>query len=1595
MAASRPVLVYGKRSRLVQASPSPSGKPSPGGRHGGVFGSSDDNHASQLFDDAVGHDGVSGGGGSGGGGGGGVSTACAALTPVCTSLADDNATCAARPDCTSALDGCRSLACTDLTEQASCTSSPLGCTFDAQVSPSCVPVGTELPCSSFAPGACPSDRCVEVSGNNASTCVPKTSTTTSTATTATSTTATTTTSTSRAPASFRLPLLFSNLGWSQQVVANLPSAINTAISNLLGSKVGQYTLNPSQRQGDTIVELVTPSASVFASVNNLLESNQLAIAFNGSDFTAQLYLPTPGLLVSDGVLLKADAVTRSGLAFDFPLGLLADSGNGGSSGSVRAVVAGTNTTGLASSPTAVDWVLQPAALVRGTVLSEAVSRSSHVLRAVVAVADAQGRPRTDTAQSAVVITASVAGVDVVLVDGCTPDPADGLCLTETLLPTSWFDAIADGTSQQQEPSVTVAAYLARLGQGTSVTLGSVRIDAAASAEQADASALVVATFPTRVVYPGEQFRVHLYKGPAAAGSAVRSFHFELAWPHSSLALIEASHNSSDGGSQPLPSPFAINTAVRGSTGVGLVGSYQGLDGSDSDGSGSSSDDLLCTLTLRLADGVGSQQQVTVDTVIRHLSTYDKVLVANGVLLTASKTTATPLPTVRAFALDLRGSGSSSPALVSVGTDATQLVVVRAERLQLLNLAALTGATASYGISIIGVRRSGTSSTLASTGQDTLACVSSNPDVVKVFPDCSALYLTGDETTAAGATITVTVENALGATLTAAIGVETLLPTAATVLTGRTQLSAVGGCSGGVFQSTSVMVTVTFLSAEAGSHVRVDGTRWLAPFVVVGDASVLGVSRAEAAAAASPILVVHGRAAGTSSVGLALPTASAVALVPASVTVVSETSLVVGVDLLVYRGLYTSVPLLAPDAGLLAAEGQAFVRYDQGLAKGDKARVHAELVFDDGSVQPVGMAGSNGTVTMTSLDPAALRVSEPVVDVADALVALAEAESDAATLVVSVQMDGCTSAFAAATTVTILPPRQRRGSNVINLPKKARARRCIEPPCTTCPSGARPMGDVNFDCSVSQADAGFLRQIVLDQVPRPAIITTLPEAQQATLDVDGNGVVDPDDAEALVRFWQGTGAILSGVEVLPVESDTNCHLRVAARVSSRLGSAAASWRLLMVFDSTDPAAAALGAAVAVTGAIGSVVQQQLPNGVVVEAEAANGGGASGQDGVLYRAALATDYTNPTTPIDVTFVLVPGNSGTLLPAQWLTGTPRGDQVLNRSGVLLDPLPSPGQQSPAQLIVLRPYNPLQRLFNRVQTQSCLPDPTTTATTTTSTTSTTPGTTVTMTTATTATATTATSATTTSATTATTTTGTTSTATTTSTTTTTSATTTSSTSDTTSTTTFACENGGTIRDNNKCNCRPGFEGRACEIDLDECLGRACPDGLVCVDGYGGDINNYTCVCDGCPWPVCGNGIVEFGEDCDSGPTPGAYCEDCKRLPCPASGCPDPRPGDSSSNNSSSETVVIIIVVIAALIALAALLVVFWRRSRRRAAHDLMGDHGPPLHPSAAPASNRRVHFDDFSEGSSQVDDPRLDGKQPRMWYELDDMQGDNDTVA
>lgn len=79
-----------------------------------------------------------------------------------------------------------------------------------------------------------------------------------------------------------------------------------------------------------------------------------------------------------------------------------------------------------------------------------------------------------------------------------------------------------------------------------------------------------------------------------------------------------------------------------------------------------------------------------------------------------------------------------------------------------------------------------------------------------------------------------------------------------------------------------------------------------------------------------------------------------------------------------------------------------------------------------------------------------------------------------------------------------------------------------------------------------------------------------------------------------------------------------------------------------------------------------------------------------------------------------------------------------------------------------------------------------------------------------------------------------------------------------------YACRNGGICIDGDRdytCNCTVGYEGRNCELDINECLSDPCLHGGICYDLPRGVFSCF-----------CPHGY--FGPQCES-----QTCESCRSL--------------------------------------------------------------------------------------------------------------------
>ena len=167
--------------------------------------------------------------------------------------------------------------------------------------------------------------------------------------------------------------------------------------------------------------------------------------------------------------------------------------------------------------------------------------------------------------------------------------------------------------------------------------------------------------------------------------------------------------------------------------------------------------------------------------------------------------------------------------------------------------------------------------------------------------------------------------------------------------------------------------------------------------------------------------------------------------------------------------------------------------------------------------------------------------------------------------------------------------------------------CATPPCLSCgdasadgsssSSSAHPKGDANGDCAFELKDATFTRRYLLESSRDPTYASTLLASQLANLDADGNGAINPDDADFMTRV---DFKLLRFVSNLVVQSDS-CTVNISVDVSA---STSRPNQTIVFFDmdSTDSSLTAqLASSELVYGRVSLFPKPQPSNGAVVRAQ----------------------------------------------------------------------------------------------------------------------------------------------------------------------------------------------------------------------------------------------------------------------------------------------------------------------------------------------------------------------------------------------------------
>jgi len=183
--------------------------------------------------------------------------------------------------------------------------------------------------------------------------------------------------------------------------------------------------------------------------------------------------------------------------------------------------------------------------------------------------------------------------------------------------------------------------------------------------------------------------------------------------------------------------------------------------------------------------------------------------------------------------------------------------------------------------------------------------------------------------------------------------------------------------------------------------------------------------------------------------------------------------------------------------------------------------------------------------------------------------------------------------AGAIQIQISSAGRRSAESVQQVPKLVqRAQRgaptaCDSPPCASCAS-ARQTGDTNWDCVFDLRDVTFLREYLVNVAG-----TTLLPGQSASFDVDGNGEIDPDDADYLGHASFDLYRFVLGVNIVTTSPTTSCALTISASLANMDGSSSTSANTEVYFVLTASSSSFLNQISTSSYFSGGVLLQQSP------------------------------------------------------------------------------------------------------------------------------------------------------------------------------------------------------------------------------------------------------------------------------------------------------------------------------------------------------------------------------------------------------------------
>lgn len=376
-------------------------------------------------------------------------------------------------------------------------------------------------------------------------------------------------------------------------------------------------------------------------------------------------------------------------------------------------------------------------------------------------------------------------------DSCVTSEGTGSCIVAIPIPEAWFGS-----------STNVSVYYGLTSTATDF-LGSVDIKSKESCDVLSTPSVRV-ELPARVIFPGSTFNANI---DAQVGADIHYYLLtcamtddlvftEVTWYPSSYTLQYASHDN-------MVSVLATNNDYS---------------------SGSSSNiDRILTLQFRL-----KQNSSVPETDIYYLNCTVEYLVTGN-----EEEVLTNTPAIHVD-FDEDGTCNSTSGKVLVASPTLVQLFPYTSTTGLLNTAYLNGEEVSVDIVPYGLLSSGEFVSLT----DSLECESENESILKVDPNCSYVYLLGNETTGADR-VDVTMTSSQ---FTATLSFQVWMPGDVDITFGVSDLSPVQGvwnadCSD-TYEKTSVTVQATFTSGEQRQVATI--TPLVATLLVSSDEDILGL-----------------------------------------------------------------------------------------------------------------------------------------------------------------------------------------------------------------------------------------------------------------------------------------------------------------------------------------------------------------------------------------------------------------------------------------------------------------------------------------------------------------------------------------------------------------------------------------------------------------------------------------------------------------------------------------------------------------------------------------------------------------------------------